>query len=292
MDRTLHVVREPESMSQLYWQRFRRHKLALVSMFFLLILAAICFSVPVFVPEDAANRLEFSSMRQPPSREHPFGTDDIGRDMMLRTLFGGRISLRIGILAALIAITIGTTVGATAGYNPGLIDNLLMRITEALLSIPTLFILIVLAKIIGQSVTVITVVLGSLSWMGVSRLVRANVLSLKEQDFVVASRAVGARPLAIMFRHIMPNTVAPIVVAATLGVGRAIILEAGLSFLGLGLQPPTASWGSMLSRAQSFLLDAPWIAFFPGFLILITILCINFVGDGLRDALDPHAVRG
>lgn len=285
------LVREPESMIQLFWRRFKRHKLALFSMFVLLVLMAICLIAPIFISEDAANRLDYSVMRRPPSLEHPFGTDDIGRDMLLRSLFGGQISLRIGILAALIAVTIGILVGATAGYNSGLIDNVLMRLTEALLSIPTLFILIVLAKVIGQSVTVITVVLGSLSWMGVSRLVRANVFSLKEQDFVLASISIGARPGEILFRHIVPNTVAPIVVAATLGVGRAIILEAGLSFLGLGLQPPTASWGSMLSRAQSFLLDAPWMAIFPGLLILITVLCVNFIGDGLRDALDPHSLR-
>jgi peptide/nickel transport system permease protein len=215
----------------------------------------------------------------------------VGRDIFLRAIFGGQVSLRIGFLAALLSVTIGIAVGAVAGYNLGWIDNGLMRFTDALLSIPTLFILIVLTQVIGQSILVITVVIGVLSWMGVSRLVRANVLSLAQQDFVLAARAIGVGPGAILVRHILPNTLAPVVVAATLGVGQAIILEASLSFLGLGVQPPTATWGNMLYRAQSFLVTAPWIAFFPGMLILITVLFFNFVGDGLRDAFDPRAIR-
>lgn len=291
VDENFCATRPPESMFQLFWRRFRRHKLALVSMCVLFFVGATCFIVPIFISEDAANLLEFAAMCQPPSHEHPFGTDDIGRDILLRLIFGGQISLRIGILAALIAVMIGIIVGGIAGYNPGLIDNILMRFTEALLSIPRLFILIVLGKVVGQSVTVITVVIGALSWMSVSRIVRANVLSLKEQDFVLAARAIGTPPRAILIRHLLPNTMAPIVVAATLGVGRAIIQEASLSFLGLGVQPPTATWGSMLFRAQSFLVNAPWMAVFPGLIILITVLCVNFIGDGLRDALDPYALR-
>jgi peptide/nickel transport system permease protein len=182
-------------------------------------------------------------------------------------------------------------IGALAGYNSGWLDSVLMRFTDAILSIPTLFILIVVTRVVGQRVAVITVVIGLLSWMTVSRIVRANVLSLKRQEFVVAARAVGASPISILFRHILPNTLAPVVVAATLGVGQAIILEASLSFLGLGVQPPTATWGSMLYRAQSLLVQAPWIAIFPGALILITVLCVNFMGDGLRDALDPQGLR-
>jgi peptide/nickel transport system permease protein len=199
--------------------------------------------------------------------------------------------LRIGFLAALLSVTIGVAVGAIAGFNQGWLDNVLMRVTDALLSIPTLFILIVLTQVAGQSIVVITVVIGLLSWMTVSRLVRASVLSLKQQDFALAARAIGVSPAAILFRHILANTVAPVVVAATLGVGQAIILEASLSFLGLGVQPPTATWGNMLNRAQGFLVTAPWLAVFPGLLILITVLCVNFIGDGLRDALDPYAVR-
>jgi peptide/nickel transport system permease protein len=287
----LRQSRATESMSHLVWRRFRRHRLAIVGLAILLALAAVAFGVPLFVPEEAANRLVVTEIRQPPSVTHPFGTDDIGRDIFLRSIFGGQVSLRIGFLAALLSVTIGIAVGAVAGYNQGWIDNGLMRFTDALLSIPTLFILIVLTQVVGQSIAVITIVIGVLSWMGVSRLVRANVLSLKQQDFVLAARAIGVGPGTILVRHILPNTLAPVVVAATLGVGQAIILEASLSFLGLGVQPPMATWGNMLYRAQSFLVTAPWIAFFPGVLILITVLCVNFVGDGLRDAYDPRSLR-
>jgi peptide/nickel transport system permease protein len=280
-----------ESMSRLVWRRFCRHRLAFAGLAILLALSLFAFVIPRFVPEEAANRLVVTEILRPPSLAHPFGTDDVGRDIFLRTIFGGQVSLRIGFLAALLSVTIGITVGAVAGYNLGWIDNTLMRLTDALLSIPTLFILIVLTQVIGQSIAVITVVIGVLSWMGVSRLVRANVLSLAQQDFVLAARAIGVGPGTILVRHILPNTLAPIVVAATLGVGQAIILEASLSFLGLGVQPPTATWGNMLYRAQSFLVTAPWIAFFPGMLILITVLCVNFVGDGLRDAFDPRLSR-
>jgi peptide/nickel transport system permease protein len=280
-----------ESISHIVWRRFRRHRLAVVGLGILAVLAALAFGVPLFVPEEAANRLVVTEIRQPPSAAHPFGTDDVGRDIFLRSIFGGQVSLRIGFLAALLSVTIGIAVGAVAGYNQGWVDNGLMRFTDALLSIPTLFILIVLTQVFGQSIAIITIVIGILSWMGVSRLVRANVLSLKQQDFVLAARAIGVGPGAILVRHILPNTLAPVVVAATLGVGQAIILEASLSFLGLGVQPPTATWGNMLYRAQSFLVTAPWIAFFPGVLILITVLCVNFVGDGLRDAFDPRALR-
>ncbi len=286
----LRRVRTGESMFRLVWSRFRRHRLATVSLLVLAVLALVAIAAPLFVAEEDANRLVVTSILEPPSATYPFGTDDVGRDVLLRSIFGARISLLIGFLAALLSVTIGVAVGALSGYHQGWIDNILMRITDALLSIPTLFILIVLTRVAGQSVGVITVVIGVLSWMGVSRLVRANVLTLKQQDFVLAAQSIGVQPRAILVRHILPNTIAPIVVAATLGVGQAIILEASLSFLGLGVQPPTATWGSMLYRAQSFLVTAPWVAFFPGILILITVLCVNFIGDGLRDALDPRAL--
>lgn len=287
----LGATRPPESMFRLFWRRLRRHKPALISMFVLFVLLAICFIAPVFVPEEAANVLDFGGFFEPPSWEHPFGKDAVGRDLLMRCIYGGRISLRIGILATLIAVMIGITIGAIAGYNLGLIDNILMRFTEALMSIPTLFILIVLGRILGPSIAITTVVIGALAWMGTARIVRAQVLSLKEQDFVLAARATGTHPKRILVRHILPNVVAPIVVSATLRVGQAIIWEASLSFLGLGVQQPTATWGNMLSRAQGHLRHAPWIAFFPGLLILITVLCVNFIGDGLRDALDPYALR-
>jgi len=268
----------------------------MISLAVLLWLLVVCYGVSFFVSEDQANLIDVTAMRSPPSWAHPFGTDDVGRDMLLRTLFGGQISLRIGVLAASVSMLIGITVGTLAGYYTGWIDSVLMRITDALLSIPTLFILIALTRVLSDrvsvgNVTFITLVIGMLSWMRASRIVRAHVLSLKERDFIVAARSLGCRAGRILSRHIVPNTLAPIVVAATLDVGRAIIFEASLSFLGLGIQPPTATWGSMLNRAQAYLLNAPWIALFPGVMILITILCVNFLGDGLRDAFDPHSLK-
>lgn len=275
----------------LFLRRFKRHKPAIASLILLVVLATICYSAPLFIDEDDVHRIDTKMMRKPPSAEHPLGTDDVGRDMLLRLVFGGIVSLRIGVLAALIGVTLGVTIGTVAGYFSGWIDNVLMRTAEALLSIPQLFILIVLGRVLGSSVFMITAVIGVLSWMRISRLVRANVLSLRERDYVTAARAQGAPVSRILMRHIVPNTLAPIVVAGTLLVGRAIVLEASLSFLGMGVQPPTATWGSMLNRAQAYLTTAPWIAIAPGVMILLVILCVNFLGDGLRDALDPQSYR-
>lgn len=288
--------RPAETMWQIFSRRFVRHRPAMISLAVLVLMLSTSYGTSLFVSEDQANLIDVQAMRQPPSREHLFGTDDVGRDMLLRTLFGGQISLRIGILAAAISMVIGVTVGTVAGYNSGWIDNLLMRVTDALLSIPTLFILIALSRVLSHRIAVgnvafVTLIIGTLSWMRTSRIVRAQVLSLKEQDFVLAARSLGCQARRILIRHIVPNALAPIVVAATLDVGRAIIFEASLSFLGLGIQPPTATWGSMLNRAQAYLQNEPWIALFPGIMILITVLCVNFLGDGLRDAFDPHSLR-
>ena len=290
------LLRPPETIWMSFRRRFVRHRPAMISLVVLLLLLVASYGVSLFASEDQANLVDMTAMRSPPSWEHPFGTDDVGRDMFLRTLFGGQISLRIGLLAASVSMAIGITVGTIAGYNTGWIDSVLMRFTDALLSIPTLFILIALTRVLSERVPVgnvafITLVIGMLSWMRASRIVRAHVLSLKERDFIVAARSLGCQAGRILSRHIVPNTLAPIVVAATLDVGRAIIFEASLSFLGLGIQPPTATWGSMLNRAQAYLLNAPWIALFPGIMILITILCVNFLGDGLRDAFDPHSLQ-
>ena len=239
----------------------------------------------------------------PPSLDHPFGTDTIGRDALARTIYGGQISLIIGLLAVLIENIIGITIGALAGYYGGKVDALLMRFTEAMLNIPEIFLLIVMAKFFGGkvpelnllgrdfsgSVVVIVVIIGLTSWMYLARIVRAEFLTLKENEFVLAARATGTSNFEIIFRHILPNSIAPIVVSATLGVANAILAEAYISFLGLGVQPPTATWGNMLDGANNYLESAPWLWFFPGMLILLTVLSINFLGDGLRDALDPHS---
>jgi len=277
------------TLSVLAWRRFRRHRLALIGATVLGLVVGVCVVAPLLVPESAANRVDPTLFRAPPSPAHPFGSDDVGRDILWRTIYGGRISLAIGALSIALAMSIGVVLGSVAGYYGRWTDSLIMRLTDAMLSMPSLLLLIVLTRILGASVSTIILVIGLLNWMQVTRIVRANVLSLKEQDFVLAARALGVNDGAIIFRHVLPNTLAPVVVAATLGVGYAIILEASASFLGLGVQPPTASWGSMLYRAQGLMIQAPWVAIFPGLLILVTVMAINFLGDGLRDALDPRA---
>lgn len=303
---------------KLTWRRFRRHKMALIALGgMILIFSYIWFGGLIFAhgmcaptgqyltAEAYANCNDTSIKLQPPSREHPFGTDTIGRDILARTIYGGQISLSIGVFAAVVEVLLGVLVGAIAGYFGRWIDDLLMRITEAMLIIPSLFLLIVLAKALGGripevhvlgrslsgSVVVIILVIGFTSWMYLARIVRANVLSLKELDFILASRALGVSDARIIFKHLLPNTTAPIIVSATLGISGAILSEAYVSFLGLGVQTPTASWGNMLDSSVKYIQSAPWLWFFPGLFILLTVLCINFIGDGLRDALDPRSTR-
>lgn len=293
----------PFSLGQLVWRRFRRHKMAMFGAVTLILLFVYSFGGALIFPESYANYTDTSLRLSPPSAEHLFGTDTIGRDVMARTIYGGQISLMIGMLAVLIECIVGIAMGAFAGYYGGRIDNILMRITEAMLIIPEIFLLIVMAKffggeipeikIIGRtfsgSVVVIFLIIGLTSWMYLARIVRAQFLSFKENDFILAARATGTSTRDIIFRHILPNSMAPIIVAATLGIANAILAEAYISFLGLGVQPPTATWGNMLDGANNYLESAPWLWFFPGMLILMTVLSINFLGDGLRDALDPHS---
>jgi peptide/nickel transport system permease protein len=256
----------------------------------------------IFFSEADSNFNDTSRKLESPSWEHPFGTDTIGRDILARTIYGGQISLLIGVTAAFVSVAVGTTIGVATGYYGGLVDSILMRLTEAMLTIPTLLILLVMAKFFGGkipdqevfgrtfsgSVIVIVGVIGLTSWMGLARIVRSTVLSLRETEFVLSARALGATDLRIISLHILPNTLAPVIVSATLGVAGAILLEAYISFLGLGVRPPTATWGNMLDGASRYINDAPWLWIFPGLLIMITLMSINFVGDGLRDALDPR----
>ena len=293
----------PLSLGQLTWRRFRRHKMAIFGAVTLVLLFIYAFGGALILPESYANYTDTPLRLKGPSAEHPFGTDTIGRDVLARTIYGGQISLLIGLLAVLIENLIGILVGALAGFYGGVVDSILMRITEAMLNIPEIFLLIVMAKFFGGevpnvvllgreysgSVVVIVLIIGLTSWMYLARIVRAQFLSLKENDFVLAARATGTSNMEIIFRHILPNSMAPIVVSATLGVANAILAEAYISFLGLGVQPPTATWGNMLDGANNYLESAPWLWFFPGLLILLTVLSINFLGDGLRDALDPHS---
>ncbi len=286
-----------ESTARLVWKRFRRHLGAQVGSLVLLILLAAVVLAPLSPYDPEKSRI--LDRFQPPSWQHPMGTDPLGRDLLTRILYGGRISMTVGILVVGITLTLGVTVGAIAGYAGGFLDHLLMRITDAALTLPSLLVLILLGAILREvelpifernSVVTIAVVIGLLSWMTFARLVRAAFLTLRELDFVTASRALGASPFRIVMRHILPNTIGPIIVEATLELGYAIIEESGLSFLGFGIQPPTPSWGNLLSNAQENFIRYPWLAIFPGIMIFLTIISVNYVGDGLRDAFDPYKV--
>jgi peptide/nickel transport system permease protein len=298
-------------------RRFRKHTMAMMGLGLLvllflyvsfagLILNGYCLPLGQTLYGEAwANCNDTSVKLQPPSSEHLFGTDIIGRDILARTVYGGQISMLIGISAAIVEVVLGALIGSLAAYYGGWVDSILMRFTEAMLTIPSLFLLIIGARFFGGSlptinffgreltgsVIAIVLIIGATSWMYLARIVRANILSLREQDFVSAARALGASDRRIIFIHLLPNTIAPLIVGATLGVANAIISEAYVSFLGLGVQGATATWGNMLDGAYRYLESAPWMWFFPGTLILLTVLGINFVGDGLRDALDPRSGR-
>jgi len=295
---------EPLTPGQLIRMRFLQHKMAVLGVIVLVLLIAYSFGGAFIYTEAEANYTETSKRLNLPSAEHPFGTDTVGRDILIRTIYGGQISLLIGLSAVVVEVIVGVIIGAIAGYYGGWIDGLLMRFTEAMFNIPQLFLLLVMAKFFGGkiptidllgrtfsgSVVVIIVIIGLTSWMYLARIVRANFLSLKEREFVLAAHTTGTSNLSIIFQHILPNSIAPIVVSGTLAVANAIISEAYISFLGLGVQPPTATWGNMLEGAYNYLEIAPWLWIFPGSLIVLTVLSINFVGDGLRDALDPHSI--
>jgi peptide/nickel transport system permease protein len=285
-------------MLGIVWRDFRRHPMALVGVSILaaIVLLSIFAFLSPYDPEsvDVANRFS------PPSREHLLGTDRSGRDVATRLLYGGRVSLTVGVAAVLTAVVLGSLVGATAGFYGRFVDNALMRFTDAFLSFPSLFVLILLSFLLRESqlpllsggVASIALVIGATSWMTVARLVRATFLSLKEEEFVTAARSYGASDARIVSRHIAPNAAGPIIVNATMGVAWAILIESGLSFLGFGIQPPTPSWGNMLTDGQDTLSLYPWLAIFPGLMIFITVIAINYIGDALRDALDPHRVSG
>ncbi len=248
--------------------------------------ALACAAAPLIAPYEF-DAIDLSSIRQPPSPQHLMGTDDLGRDVFSRVLYGGRVSMLVGLLAAVVGTGLGTAVGAFAGFYGGRIDNLLMRMTDVAYSIPVLPLLIVLSSYVQGAAWSMAIVIGLLSWMATARVVRGDVLTIRQMSYVEAARGLGATNRRIIARHVLPNALGPIVVAATLGVGNAIILESSLSFLGLGVQPPTPTWGNLLQDAQARMASEPWLAVFPGAAILLVVLAVNFVGDGLRDALDP-----
>ena len=273
---------------RLFWRRLRRHRLALVSLFAVVLISLLCLAAPLLAPFDF-DAIDLGSIRRPPSLGHWLGTDDLGRDLLTRILYGGRVSILIGLFAALIGTGFGSLVGAVAGYYGGRVDGALMRFTDVVYSIPTLPLLIVLASYTQAGATSMAVTIGVLSWMATARVVRGEVLKIRSMEYVEAARGLGATNARIIGRHVLPNAVGPIVVGATLAVGNAIILESSLSFLGLGVQPPTPTWGNMLMDAQSTMATQPWLSIFPGLAILVVVLAVNFLGDGLQDALDPRA---
>ncbi len=289
-----------------FWKKYRKNKLAVAGLALLLLLYASAAFAPLLAPYDpAGDANDILMVDQAPTfkpgkaegmdgvvRTYPpnyFGRDELGRDIFSRCLYAGRISLTIGLISIGISVLIGTVLGSLAGYYGGLLDDILMRIVDAFRAIPILILLIAVMTVLGGNIFTLMVVLGLVSWMGTSRFVRAEFLSLKEREFVLAAKCSGVSDFRIIFRHILPNATGPIIVSATMGIAGMILYESTLSFFGLGVQPPTPSWGNMLSGAQdiSTMINAPWKAFYPGVLILITVLSFNFVGDGLRDAFDP-----
>lgn len=276
--------------NQRLWTRLRRHRLATVSVVVVVTVGGFCLAAPFIAPYDF-DQIDLSSIREAPSLSHPMGTDDLGRDLLSRVLYGGRISILIGLLAAVIGTGFGSLLGAVAGYYGGRVDGLLMRFTDVVYSIPTLPLLIVLASYTQAGALSMAIAIGVLSWMTTARVVRGEVLRIRAMEYIEAARSIGATNRRIIARHVLPNAVGPIVVGATLAVGNAIILESSLSFLGLGVQPPTPTWGNMLMDAQATMASQPWLSIFPGLAILIVVLAVNFLGDGLQDALDPRVDR-
>jgi peptide/nickel transport system permease protein len=269
------------------WRRFRRNGLAVAGAAIVLTLVLVSVFAGIIAPHDPTD-IDIKNVLAPPSLAHPFGTDELGRDVLSRVIYGSRVSLSVGFVAVGIALTIGTIIGSVSGFYGSKIDAALMRFVDIMLTFPTLFLILAVIAILDPGIFTIMLVIGVTGWMDVARLVRAEFLTLKERDFVMAARVSGAGTLRLIFRHILPNALSPVFVAATFGVAGAILVESGLSFLGLGVQPPTPSWGNILTSGKDNIEVAWWLSVFPGLAILVTVLSYNLVGEGLRDALDPR----
>ncbi|MGI5838210.1 MAG: ABC transporter permease [bacterium] len=277
----------PSFSWDLIWRQFRKHRLATIAAVVMAMLILLSLAGPMLSPY-SFREYDAEAILQPPSSRHPLGTDELGRDILTRLLWGGRVSLSVGIAAMLVALAIGTTFGALAGYYGGILDNVLMRLTDLVLAFPALFLYLILSAFFNTGLFHLILIIGSMSWMEVARLVRGAFLTLKQLEYAQAARAVGAGDRRIIFRHLLPNALASLIVATILGIASAILYEAALSYLGLGIQPPWPSWGNMLSNSQSYVWTAPALAVYPGLCIFVTVLCCNLLGDGLRDALDPR----
>lgn len=281
------VERRPETLLEDFLRRLLARKMAVAGGVFVVLMIVAALAAPLLAPYDP-NALDLSAQLSPPSWAHPLGTDDLGRDVLARMLHGARVSLSVGFVAVGISIAIGIVLGGVAGYYGGRADTFIMWLVDVMLVFPTIFLILAIIAFVGPSLFNIMVVIGVTSWMGVTRLVRAEFLALREREFVAAVRAQGARDARIIFRHILPNALAPVLVAATFGVAGAILTESALSFLGLGVQPPRATWGSLLSDGKALIEVAWWLTAFPGLAIFLTTLAYNLLGEGIRDALDPR----
>ncbi|MEP7135265.1 MAG: ABC transporter permease [Chloroflexota bacterium] len=289
---------QPESLSALIWRRFKRHRFAFSSAIVLLLMVLLVIAAPLsgYSPTEQSPKNGFAN----PSAEHWFGTDELGRDIFTRILYGGQVSLAVGIFSTLFSLSVGVIVGALSGFYGGWVDNVLMRITDTFLIMPVVFVLILFSALLRElpglaefrnSVWIVIIAISAFAWMWPARIARGLFLVLREKEFVSASRALGASDSRLIFLRILPNSLGPLLVSATLQMAYAIITESGLSYLGFGVQPPTPSWGNILESAQIHVYRAPWLAVFPGLMIFVTVMAINFIGDGLRDAFDPYVVH-
>ena len=283
------AVARPPRGGSVVWHHFRRHRLAMIGLTILTLLTISAIFAPVIAGHDPFS-VDLSAYRTGPSPEHPLGTDSAGRDVFSRLLHAGRVSLSVGLIAVSIYTAIGVILGALAGFYGGKLDAVIMRLADIVLAFPTLIIIITMASVLGPSIFNVMLAIGLLGWPPIARLLRGELLSLREREFVQGARTIGCPTSRLIFRHLLPNAMAPVIVAATFGIAYAILIEAGLSFLGLGVQPPTPSWGNMLTDAQSIVVleSMPWLWLPPGLMIALAVLSINFIGDGVRDALDPH----